>query len=677
MPKLILPIEDENGFMTLTFPAAPWMERRLPHFVWRMPFMRGYRRHLRHVVLAMAILVGGTVFFSAVSFFLPSKVNFSFGANTCAFSPQLMPRLTTYGQSHSFQSSAHPTLSVLGYPVFSHKTCLTAKSAPTPGQNEKLKLSALGIPFLNKNIGINIGSLPAANSLLAPAELVPSSGLLSFKLDQADTVFAYRLNINEQTADCKLNKLHIDCPLENLSLVASSEYAYTLERMFDGQKVGDAVSGAFKTLDPVLVVSSTIAGDAVVYDSPREVIIKFNKAPASLDGIKLKALEPAGDSVGAEAALEADGVKIIFPEPLARNTLYELTLTQVTAGDGSRLERPFVLRFRTSGGPKVISSSIGAIKVQPSVSVVLTFDIGLQANQNWPDFASLEIGGRAVPASVSVSGNKLTINPDSDLPRCTPFTIKLSGGLVSQYGIGDGSPYEMRSKTICQQVFSIGGSVRGRSITGYRFGSGASKIVFVGGMHGNEKSSVYTLNAWVDYLENHAHELPANRSIIVIPNSSPDSFAASRRTNMNNVDLNRNYPSNDWQTGIYMPGNQYLPNGGGMTPLDQPESSALASFIQRENPRAVLTYHAVARIVITNDAGDSVSLGQKYASDAGYKFSSGANSGGTFEYATTGEFEDWLADREGIPAILVELGTMSSNEFGTHRRAMWNLALLP
>lgn len=120
-----------------------------------------------------------------------------------------------------------------------------------------------------------------------------------------------------------------------------------------------------------------------------------------------------------------------------------------------------------------------------------------------------------------------------------------------------------------------------------------------------------------------------------------------------------------------MPGGVYLENGGGTAPLDQPESSALASYINSFSPRLVLTYHAVASTVISNGAGDSYSLADLYSEHSGFAHYTSAHEDGIFAYLTTGEFETWLADKKGIPALLVELATMSSNELYSQRSAMW------
>lgn len=673
------PLEDENGFATLPLPRLGRLERlRLPGFVQRYPALYARHSHARHLAI-----LGGTVtalaatWFMLIFFFVPTKLNLSFGSVSCTFNPVVMPRLTEHQPSTTFEAESQPSVSVAGYPLFSHKTCIRLKAAPQPSQTETLKLSPLGNPLLHKRISVVVGELPAAKPAYATDQLFSTQGTLVFNLDQPDLVFTYRLSANELSVDCTPEGTSLTCTLSSLKLAPGTSYEVSLSRIFADTHAETLLKGTIRTLDPVIITSASIAEGSTVYDKPAGITLSTNKAVQSVQNAVLNPVEPTGEPIPTEVSFENSTLSVRFAGELPRETLFELTLPEVTANDGSQLLSAYVLRFRTSGGPKVAGVSIGSSKASTGASVVLTFDSGLASGQNIGGMARVEIGGTAVAASVSAAGNRITINPSADLPRCTNFTVVLDAGLVSEYGIGGGEGWRLNSRTICQVAFSIGTSVRGRSIMAYRFGTGPSKIVYVGGMHGTEKSSVHTLQGWIDYLELNAEKLPANRSIIVIPNHSPDSYAASRRTNMNNVDLNRNFPSNDWQTAVQMPGNQFLPNGGGMTPLDQPESAALASFIQSQNPRLVLTYHAVARVIISNDAGDSVALAQQYAGDTGYSFSTGADSHGEFEYATTGEFEDWLSDKEGIPAILVELSSMTSNQFSSHRNAMWNLALIP
>lgn len=72
---------------------------------------------------------------------------------------------------------------------------------------------------------------------------------------------------------------------------------------------------------------------------------------------------------------------------------------------------------------------------------------------------------------------------------------------------------------------------------------------------------------------------------------------------------------------MYIPGLTNLPEGGGSRALSEPESAALAALVRRERPILTLTYHAVADIVISDDAGRSVQWGREYARLSGHDFS--------------------------------------------------------
>lgn len=678
MASQLPPIKDQPGIATLPLPALGVLDRiRLPGFLQRYPALYARHRHGRNLMFISLIAAGLVSTWLLIgAFFVPTNLKLSFGSATCTFNPILLPELTRHRSDGTFSTQHSETVSIAGYPLFSHKTCISLQSAPEPETAETIALAPLGLPLLQKRITVEVGDFPDATPLISSDQRVSATGAYEFELSETDKIFEYRLLANGAHSDCIVSESEISCPLSDLGLAPGSSYETTLERLFEGEPVEAVATTGLTTLDPVIVQSTSIAAESTVFDAPTGLSIVVNKQIDSVGEAKLERIDPAGEPIAANVSFEGASVQIAFAEALPRETTFSLTLSQITADDGSQLLGPFTLRFRTSGGPVVTGASIGSFKVASNANIVLTFDSSLKPGQNFAGFITVDAGG-VVSASVTASGNRLTINPGTDLPRCRNFTVRVAEGLVNEHGIGGGKAWSYNSRTICQSAFSIGSSVKGRSIMAYRFGSGSSRIIYVGGMHGNEKSSVHTLNGWIDYLELNADKLPANRSIIIVPNHNPDGYASSRRTNINNVDLNRNFPSNDWQTAVQMPGNQFLPNGGGMSPLDQPESAALASFIQSQNPRLVLTYHAVAKVVISNDAGDSIGLAQKYAADSGYAFTSNASSGGTFEYATTGEFEDWLADKENIPGILVELSSMSSNQFSSHRSAMWNVAQIP
>jgi hypothetical protein len=122
-----------------------------------------------------------------------------------------------------------------------------------------------------------------------------------------------------------------------------------------------------------------------------------------------------------------------------------------------------------------------------------------------------------------------------------------------------------------------------------------------------------------------------------------------------------------------MPSGETLDSGGGVSPLSEPESSALASYISILGPRFVMSYHSRGNVVVANDAGNSWALTRMYSIKSGYGAQNGSTIGNFFDYDTTGALEDWLADKKGIPAILVELSTRENDEFSRNKNAMWQV----
>ena len=81
------------------------------------------------------------------------------------------------------------------------------------------------------------------------------------------------------------------------------------------------------------------------------------------------------------------------------------------------------------------------------------------------------------------------------------------------------------SASLAQNKFTktIGLSVEGRPIESYMFGSGATHIAFVGGIHGGyEWNSVVLAYEFLDYLDLNSSTLPMGLTVTVIPSANPD-----------------------------------------------------------------------------------------------------------------------------------------------------------
>lgn len=132
------------------------------------------------------------------------------------------------------------------------------------------------------------------------------------------------------------------------------------------------------------------------------------------------------------------------------------------------------------------------------------------------------------------------------------------------------------------------------------------KVLLVGGIHGDEYSSVSIVFKWMQILDIHHSGLFHWH---VVPLLNPDGLLQdnSQRVNANEVDLNRNFPMEDWEnTAIWHWENfrgrnpRYYPGEG---PLSEPESRWLVDKINEFDPDVIVAVHAPHGIVDYDYAG--------------------------------------------------------------------------
>lgn len=147
---------------------------------------------------------------------------------------------------------------------------------------------------------------------------------------------------------------------------------------------------------------------------------------------------------------------------------------------------------------------------------------------------------------------------------------------------------------------SLVGSVQGQPLLWRDFRSqsprgNTQRILMLGGIHGDEFSSVSIVFRWMKQLQHDRFQPFYWR---VIPVLNPDGMlrVPETRTNARGVDLNRNFPTPDWnetalpywerRTGRdprRFPGRQ---------PLSEPETRWLTRHIERFRPHAIVSVHA-------------------------------------------------------------------------------------
>ena len=189
--------------------------------------------------------------------------------------------------------------------------------------------------------------------------------------------------------------------------------------------------------------------------------------------------------------------------------------------------------------------------------------------------------------------------------------------------------------------------------------------MIIAGIHGGyEWNTIILADELILYLETHPGVIPADHTLYVLRAFNPDGYQRSRgfggRANENNVDLNRNFPSNwkaEWpRAGCW----DYIPITGGTSAASEPETQALMAFVEDHDLKAFISYHSAALGIFPGgqppDEG-SLSLAKSMAQVSDYPYPP-IDAGCMF----TGQLVDWVSD-QGIPAVDIELTNHQDSDF--------------
>ena len=186
------------------------------------------------------------------------------------------------------------------------------------------------------------------------------------------------------------------------------------------------------------------------------------------------------------------------------------------------------------------------------------------------------------------------------------------------------------------------------------------RVLVVGGIHGDELSSVSIVFGWMRELEKQASQAYHWR---LTPSMNPDGLfkADAQRTNDNGVDLNRNFPTPDWQRRsetYWVEHTRRNPRRyPGPRPLSEPESRWLYEEIERFRPHAVVAVHAPYGIVdFDGPSRPPLRLGHLYL-----------NLLGTYP----GSLGNFAGVQRGIPVVTVELPSAGIMPTAEQQSRIW------
>ena len=158
-------------------------------------------------------------------------------------------------------------------------------------------------------------------------------------------------------------------------------------------------------------------------------------------------------------------------------------------------------------------------------------------------------------------------------------------------------------------------------------------VLIIGCFHGDEPQGEYLIERYLDK--------KPDTNIVFIPCLNKYGTKNGIRTNENGVDLNRNFPTQNWEKTEK---NEFF---GGEEPASEIETRFVMETVEKYKLRLILTLHAPYKIV--NYDGDALVAANAISKIIGYPVEE------SIGYPTPGSFGTWAGVEKGIPTITLEL----------------------
>jgi len=202
-------------------------------------------------------------------------------------------------------------------------------------------------------------------------------------------------------------------------------------------------------------------------------------------------------------------------------------------------------------------------------------------------------------------------------------------------------------------------SVQQRPIRMRTLGQGPRRVLFIGGIHGDEPEGSWTTEALAEAFLAEPGAAGAV-TLILIEDLNPDGRAAGRRTNANGIDLNRDFPAANFR-----PGGAGRPHGA--EPLSQPESRALHELLLEFAPELVLVAHSWRGASFVNYDGPARELAEAFSSRSGLPLRESSRLA-----PTPGSLGSWVGVQVGVPILTLEYlrGQSPESAWETTRTAL-------
>lgn len=204
--------------------------------------------------------------------------------------------------------------------------------------------------------------------------------------------------------------------------------------------------------------------------------------------------------------------------------------------------------------------------------------------------------------------------------------------------------------TLSQEPDNYGRSHLGVPLAVWRPMGDCALLIFAG-IHGEEAETTLALSRALRQLSE-----PSPHCAVVLA-ANPDGLLRGTRANARGVDLNRNFPTRDWQpeavthkSTLDDPSDVVLSPGA--EPASEPETRALIALIEELEPEAAIALHAPLACI---DDDNSSALGQWISERTRMPLVQDVG------YATPGSFGAWGGEH-GITVVTYEFPLATSDD---------------
>lgn len=158
------------------------------------------------------------------------------------------------------------------------------------------------------------------------------------------------------------------------------------------------------------------------------------------------------------------------------------------------------------------------------------------------------------------------------------------------------------------------------------------RVLVIGCFHGDEPQGEHLINAYL--------KANSGTNLLMIPRLN----SCNTRVNKNGVDLNRNFPTKNWELSEK---NEYF---GGEIPASEEETKFIIKIVEKYNPKLILTLHAPYKVVNYDCRGKcKLDIVEKISKIMDYPIEE------SIGYPTPGSFGTWAGIERNILTITLEL----------------------